>query len=229
MCIQRRRFERRRGCGAGVLVFLKKCDTIGANILTLIKIMEIKTRKQAVCDGDNKYFTGKPCKNGHLTFRYTQSGACYDCIRGDTVSTAAIARNARLTEAADAANLKRLIKEQLVQARFRLLDADRDAFAAIAWATAMMRYPMLTQSDVDTHYAPSGKAENSGMYAFNCHQDDVATLRQIAGDMFRAKTSAAFNPEQARTSIFGKFDAQVAIAPVPDWARVPRPGDFDYK
>ena len=27
-----------------------------------------------------KFYTGMPCKNGHLTYRYTQSGVCKDCL-----------------------------------------------------------------------------------------------------------------------------------------------------
>ena len=42
--------------------------------------MEIITRSDAVAAGLNKYFTGQPCKNGHVDFRYTKSGACQSCI-----------------------------------------------------------------------------------------------------------------------------------------------------
>jgi hypothetical protein len=42
--------------------------------------MEIKSRKQAIVDGDNIFYTGIPCANGHITYRYVQSGSCKDCI-----------------------------------------------------------------------------------------------------------------------------------------------------
>lgn len=29
----------------------------------------------------NTYTTGKPCKHGHISFRYTDSGVCYECLR----------------------------------------------------------------------------------------------------------------------------------------------------
>lgn len=41
----------------------------------------IMTRAEARKSGQNKYFTGKPCKNGHIAERYTASGTCQDCIR----------------------------------------------------------------------------------------------------------------------------------------------------
>lgn len=40
--------------------------------------MEIKTRKQAISDGSKFYFTGRPCKKGHISKRHIGSG-CYQC------------------------------------------------------------------------------------------------------------------------------------------------------
>lgn len=37
-------------------------------------------RKDALNMGINKYFTNTPCKNGHVDFRYTDSGVCHTCI-----------------------------------------------------------------------------------------------------------------------------------------------------
>lgn len=42
--------------------------------------MEIKSRRQAIADGDNIFFTGKLCVNGHLTYRYVTSGTCKECV-----------------------------------------------------------------------------------------------------------------------------------------------------
>ena len=41
--------------------------------------MDIITRKEALELGLSKYYTGKPCKHGHLSERYTKSGACVEC------------------------------------------------------------------------------------------------------------------------------------------------------
>lgn len=40
----------------------------------------ITTRAQALAAGIGRYFTGKPCKNGHVAERYTLRGACVDCL-----------------------------------------------------------------------------------------------------------------------------------------------------
>lgn len=34
---------------------------------------------KVVKNGDKHYFTGKPCKRGHVAFRFTKGGGCVDC------------------------------------------------------------------------------------------------------------------------------------------------------
>jgi hypothetical protein len=49
--------------------------------------MEIITFEEAKEIGQNWYFTGKPCKNGHVAKRYFSSGrrgSCYECIVQNT-------------------------------------------------------------------------------------------------------------------------------------------------
>ncbi len=41
--------------------------------------MEIISRKQALESGLNRYFTGKPCKYGHVTERVARNGYCCGC------------------------------------------------------------------------------------------------------------------------------------------------------
>lgn len=37
------------------------------------------SRTQAIKLRIRKYYTGRPCKYGHLAYRYTMTGACIDC------------------------------------------------------------------------------------------------------------------------------------------------------
>lgn len=39
-------------------------------------------RKEAQLLGLNKFNTGRPCVHGHLTFRYTSTGSCNECLNG---------------------------------------------------------------------------------------------------------------------------------------------------
>lgn len=41
--------------------------------------MEKITRSEAKAKSLKRYFTGKPCKHGHVTDRFVSSGACLDC------------------------------------------------------------------------------------------------------------------------------------------------------
>lgn len=43
--------------------------------------MEIITKQQAQAAGLQRYFTGKPCKHGHVSERYTSTGICVECTR----------------------------------------------------------------------------------------------------------------------------------------------------
>lgn len=151
-------------------------------------MMEIKTRKQAMIDGENTYFTGKPCKNGHMSYRYVQSGTCYDCINLPKLSPdspTAKAREQRLTEAATALQAKNLVKENLALVKVRMFSQEREGVALAAYALAAMRFPTLTPSDIDPRVAPIGR-EPSGtaLYSFYCHDDDISALRAAAAETF---------------------------------------------
>ena len=43
--------------------------------------MDIITKRQAVSLGLKKYFTGKPCKHGHISERYTLKSTCIECLK----------------------------------------------------------------------------------------------------------------------------------------------------
>ena len=36
-------------------------------------------KQEAIKNGEKKYFTGKPCKHGHIAERYTKDGNCIVC------------------------------------------------------------------------------------------------------------------------------------------------------
>lgn len=42
---------------------------------------ELLTKKKAIEEGLKLYFTGVPCKHGHIDPRYTASGVCRQCHR----------------------------------------------------------------------------------------------------------------------------------------------------
>ena len=44
--------------------------------------IKIISRAEAIAQGLNRYFTGKPCKYGHVVERYATSKGCVECARG---------------------------------------------------------------------------------------------------------------------------------------------------
>lgn len=43
-----------------------------------------RSRKEAFENGEKWYFTGKPCKHGHVAKRLTKCGVCYVCSKENT-------------------------------------------------------------------------------------------------------------------------------------------------
>jgi hypothetical protein len=39
------------------------------------------SRKEAIKAKRTKYYTGKPCKHGHVAERYTIMGTCVECLK----------------------------------------------------------------------------------------------------------------------------------------------------
>jgi membrane-bound lytic murein transglycosylase len=48
-------------------------------------IMEIISRKDALSQGRKRYFTGKPCPNGHVCERLVSSWTCVRCTRNNAI------------------------------------------------------------------------------------------------------------------------------------------------
>lgn len=176
--------------------------------------MEIISRAEAKRNGQKTYFTGKPCANDHIAYRYTQSGTCSKCINGN--------HNRGTDPIAEA---RKEAKAQMVQVRIRVRHIDRENVAAGVWALAVMRFPMLTQGDVDPRLIPQDKGPETGMYAFLCHEEDIGAVRALG---LASINRPMVDLQAGRRKAFGAA-ADVPVAPVPDWARIPRPGDPDYK
>lgn len=59
--------------------------------------MDIVSKQQASALGLKKYFTGKPCKQGHIAERYVAKSTCCECLKINAEKTRD-ARNARSRE-----------------------------------------------------------------------------------------------------------------------------------
>jgi hypothetical protein len=153
--------------------------------------MEIKSRAEAKKAGENTYFTGEPCKNGHVNKRYVQSGTCAGCIRAANGLNDDPIKDARRAAAVN-----------LVQVKIRCFDADLELIKATAWAFGVMRYPSLMMGDVYPGLLPVGDTGGGqALRKYNVHVDDVEALRKIANDSIAARSNGA--GEAARARIVG--------------------------
>lgn len=155
--------------------------------------METLSRKEAQEQGKKTYFTGQPCKNSHVAYRYVKNGACSECVK--------IANGGTGTPEAGP---RREAKAQLVTVRVRCHDSDREYVAAAVWALAVMRWPMLTQGDVDARLLPQDRTAGTGLYAFNCHEADIGAVREIAAAAVR---SHSVDVEARRAEVFRTLQA----------------------
>lgn len=57
----------------------KAFDKIAAGLKEAIAIPKIISRKEAKAQGLKRYFTGKPCKRGHVCERDVKNGQCQEC------------------------------------------------------------------------------------------------------------------------------------------------------
>lgn len=60
---------------------------------------EITTRADALATGRARYYTGEPCKHGHVAERNTMSGACVECAKANREREQDIYRTARQQQA----------------------------------------------------------------------------------------------------------------------------------
>lgn len=186
--------------------------TFRGKIMTFI----VKKRKQAILDGENTYFTGKPCVNGHISYRYVQSGTCYECINGSRInhnSDTAMKRQKRLKEAAAAIRTKQeataaaVRDRETLQSRFVYPNVechpeDVAVLKAAVVAFAMMRVPTATEADVWRSKAPT----HGVLYKVRCHADDVPAVRALAQGMYAARTRAQL--EQKAQELLRKVEGE---------------------
>lgn len=164
--------------------------------------MEIIERQAAMRKGLTKFYTGRPCKNGHLSYRYVKSGGCAACIQ---------LANGRSVDDPNV-DARREAKAQLVQVKIRLFQVDLEVFKAAAHAMTLARFPVLKLGDVFPGLLPTDSAAGTALYKFNCHETDISQLREIAAGLLAAHRVDFTAPDASR---------YVKVDPVPAWADKP--------
>lgn len=139
------------------------------------------SRQEALERGLRHYETGEPCKHGHIARRYTESGACYACIKANVD-----AARAEYVALRDADTLRkpviRFVRETVVT-RERVPAEQAPSIAALVAGMLAARFPELVGSDrVEMEPAPrlSAQAGGTALATFLCHRDDVDAVKALA-------------------------------------------------
>lgn len=137
--------------------------------------MEILTRKQAFASSRSKYFTGKPCTHGHISERYTASGACAACV-----SVAAAKHRADFMPD-DGRKARQYAKAQLEPIRIRVFEQEADTILGYCVAVTHARFPAIQYADVVPRVGrPRVLEAGTRLYTIQVHPDDAPGLRALA-------------------------------------------------
>lgn len=139
--------------------------------------MKIIIRKDAKSLGLNKYYTGKACKNGHVSERYVASGTCQDCING--TGRALAGDDSSPETVLDARN-------SLVCGRFRVWNVDARKFERYVIDFGHARYPGVPETMFRGKKGPTKMDGDNGMYEVWFHPDDLPLIEMVR-DALRKK------------------------------------------
>ena len=142
--------------------------------------MKIMSRTDAIISGEQIYNTGLPCVNGHLTYRYTTSGSCSQCVKN---SSTKIREAINIISGKDE---RREFKNGLKLIIIRLMDADLPAIRELSLSLAKMRCRYVKERDVFSKQAGRSPADGAANYRFYVHPDDEMLLRNAGNALYEA-------------------------------------------
>jgi len=132
-----------------------------------IDIMEIITRKKAKEQGLKRYFTGKPCKHGHVNERRVSTGHCLGCVEANKEETVAY-QKARYE-----AN-----KEEIAAYQKARYEANKEEIAAYAKAYRKANKKKVA-TDKKAWYEANKKKVAAGKKAwYEANREEIAARRK---------------------------------------------------
>jgi len=143
--------------------------------------MEIISRSEARKRGLTQYFTGDPCRNGHRSYRYTQSGSCSSCIRSYNQPAESLQNSHEMNQK------RRDNLARLVSFRTRVADCDVGFISEMILASVKAREPGARMADVFKTSPGVKRVEFSGVHQFNCFAEDLTGLRDATVKIFDSR------------------------------------------
>lgn len=171
--------------------------------------MEFLARKDAVAAGSRKYFTGKPCKHGHIAERYTDSGTCSVCINGNRPSVAVTPLTHGTPEQREQA--QEIV--DLKDSKFWLYDVDYVAFKKVAIGMLRARYPLVPPAAFEVKPIPSRPIQGTSLYRVKHHPDDGDFLVAYAMGLRQPHQPTADQMAVIREQIHRRADSDYGPRP----------------
>ena len=148
-------------------------------------------RSEAARQWLRTYTTGRPCKNGHNTYRYTQSGTCSQCV------------NNTVTRPDD---------QSFCILKVRVWKRDVDQVNAAMHLAMMLRIPGITMNEITNRGKYTRIIGTSAILHYLAHKDDVVALTKYAADLFKASKAPL------DMSIVEERHKKASISnPLPEW------------
>lgn len=147
--------------------------------------MEIIARKDAIRLRQSRYFTGQPCRQGHLTFRYTKNGGCADCINPKFTAADVEERHA-LRQIVQATK-----QSKMTRAGFRLHPSDLEAFTVTVLFYGKLREPALSRSSVIARRGWVNVGEGFQLRQFWIFPQDHDTLLEMEKQLRQSRLDSA--------------------------------------
>lgn len=174
-----------------------------------------KNRSDALKTGDTQYFTGKPCKYGHLSHRYTASGACAQCVSNASATAreaVGITPRARARVDAQRAEERAALlrqREERAEALQHIRVANIpvrpqhvDAMFELAIGLCLTHYPALTRADVLPNPQP---VKGIPVYRVKVPHSQYEFIQETARALWDSE-----RPQIDRTRINAYRDEQIA-------------------
>jgi hypothetical protein len=114
--------------------------------------MEILTRQQAIEKQQVSYFTGVPCKRGHISERWTRNGGCKKCMYPDFIAVGGISNKD--------------IHFGMAIRKFRFQATDIQNFKTVLWGISILRRKELQAADFETKRLIKVAPGKEGTYSY---------------------------------------------------------------